>query len=150
ALAAGILLLRLVTGMLLGRRLLRTSRPTGRRADGVEIRESNHVSAPITIGVIRSAIVLPADWPTLDGAKMEAVLAHELSHVHRHDPAVQWLSSIHRAILCFNPLSWFLHRRIVRLAEDASDDAALRTGQDRTSYAELLLEFMQRGVRGSG
>ena len=40
-----------------------------------------------------------------------------------------------------------LHRNIVRLAEDASDDAAVAVTGDRTSYAETLLDFMQRGVR---
>ena len=44
-------------------------------------------------------------------------------------------------------MSWFLHRRIVRTAEDASDDAAVFVTQDRALYAEVLLDFMQRGVR---
>jgi uncharacterized protein (TIGR03435 family) len=57
------------------------------------------------------------------------------------------LSTIHRALLWYSPLSWYLDRQIVRLAEEASDDAALAAIHDRASYAEMLLEFMQRGVR---
>jgi len=62
-------------------------------------------------------------------------------------PAVQLLSAFHRALLWFSPLSWWMHSRIVRLAEEASDDAALAATKDRVSYAETLLQFMQRGMQ---
>jgi hypothetical protein len=144
---AAFLLLRLATGLAIGRRLARASTPAGRTTDGIEIRCSDRVSAPVTLGVARSVIVLPAGWQAWDDSKLEAVLAHESSHVRRRDPVVQMLSALHRSLLWFSPLSWFLHARIVRLAEDASDDAALRATNDRVSYAELLLDFIQRGVR---
>jgi RND family efflux transporter MFP subunit len=57
---------------------------------------------------------------------------------------VQLLSAIHRALLWHSPLSWFLHRRIVRVAEEASDDAAVAVTRDRALYAEVLLDFMRR------
>ena len=124
--------------------------PCDRQAtEGIEIRESDRVAAPVTLGIVRPAIVLPADWRQWDAPKLDAVLAHERSHIRRHDPAVQLLSAIHRALLWHSPLSWFLHQRIVRVAEEASDDAAVAVTRDRASYAEVLLEFMQRGVRGA-
>lgn len=144
---AGALLLRLFVGLLLSRRLLRGSRPAGVALEGAETRESDRVAAPVTLGILRPAIVLPADWPQWSVAKRDAVLAHEASHIRRFDPAVQLLSAIHRALLWYSPLSWFLHSRIVRVAEEASDDAALSINGDRASYAEFLLDFMQRGVR---
>src|SRR5215470_2181255 len=118
--------------------LARASTPAG-LIDGIEIRCSDRVSAPVTLGVARPVIVLPSGWQEWDTSRLEAVLAHESSHVRRRDPAVQALSAIHRALLWFSPLSWFLHARIVRLAEDASDDAALSATNDRVSYAETLL-----------
>jgi hypothetical protein len=36
----------------------------------------------------------------------------------------------------------------VRVSEEASDDAAVMATRDRASYAEILLGFMQRGMRG--
>jgi len=147
-LVAGALLLRLCLGLAMSRRLLGNSRATGRRTAGIEIRESDAVAAPVALGIVRSVIVLPGDWREWDSAKLEAVVAHERSHVRRKDPAVQLFSAIHRALLWHSPLSWFLHRRIVRVAEEASDDAAVSAMRDRASYAEVLLEFMQRGVRG--
>jgi RND family efflux transporter MFP subunit len=144
---AGAFLLRLCLGLLLSHRLLRDSRTAGISIARARIRESDRVAAPVTLGILRPAIVLPADWPEWSVAKRDAVLAHEASHIRRFDPAVQLLSATHRALLWYSPLSWFLHSRIVRVAEEASDDAALFVSGDRASYAEFLLDFMQRGVR---
>jgi multidrug efflux pump subunit AcrA (membrane-fusion protein) len=138
-----LLLLRLLVGVVLSRRLLRASAATGRA-----FRESDRVSAPVTLGIVRPVIVLPRDWREWEEAKLGAVLAHERSHVRRYDPAIQMVSAIHRALLWIGPLSWFLHSRIVCAAEDASDDAAIAATRDRAFYAEVLLGFMERGVRG--
>ncbi|SPE38071.1 Peptidase M56, BlaR1 (modular protein) [Candidatus Sulfopaludibacter sp. SbA3] len=148
-LVAGGLLLRLGIGLAMSVRLRRSSRATGRMAEGIEIRESLRVAAPVTLGITRCAIVLPGDWREWDEAKLDAVLAHERSHIRRHDPAVQLLSALHRALIWHSPLTWLLHRNIVRVAEEASDDAAVAATRDRASYAEVLLDFMQRGVRGA-
>jgi multidrug efflux pump subunit AcrA (membrane-fusion protein) len=141
------LLLRLSVGLAISLRLLRNSRATDRTIKGIDIRESDRVSAPVTLGIIRPAIVLPTDWSQWQSAKLDAVLAHERSHIQRYDPAIQLLSAIHRALLWHSPLSWLLHRRIVQVAEEASDDAAIAATSDRALYAELLLEFIQRGLR---
>jgi hypothetical protein len=146
AVATG-LLLRLSARVGMSGRLLRGSRATGRTVGGTEIRESDQVSAPVTLGIFRSTIVVPGDWREWEDDKWNAVVAHERSHIARRDPAVQMLSAIHCALVWHSPLSWFLNRRIVRVAEEASDDAAVEATRDRATYAELLLEFMQRGVR---
>jgi beta-lactamase regulating signal transducer with metallopeptidase domain len=144
-LVAAILLLRLCIGIMLGQRVLRASRPTGRMADGIEVRESGRVSVPVTLGIVRPAIVLPSDWTEWPQVKLEAVLAHERSHARRMDPLLQAASAIHRALLWLTPLSWFLHRRIVRVAEEVSDEAALAVCA-RASYADILLGFIRGGV----
>ncbi len=140
------LLLRLGIGLAVSLRLVRGSRATGRVTEGIEIRESDGVAVPVTLGIVRPAIVLPPGWRQWESAKLEAVLAHERSHIRRRDPAVQVLSAIHRALLWHSPLSWFLHRRIVRVAEEASDDAAVAATRDRTLYARVLLDFMERAA----
>jgi multidrug efflux system membrane fusion protein len=147
AMVALTLFLRLCIGIVLSRRLLHASRATGPLTEGIEIRESDRIAAPVTLGIWRPAILLPGDWREWSSAKLDAVLAHERSHIRRHDPALQLLSALHRALLWHSPLSWFLHQRIVRVAEEASDDAALAVARDRPFYAEVLLEFMQRGGR---
>jgi RND family efflux transporter MFP subunit len=149
ALVAGGLLVRLGTGLLMSLRLRRASRATGQVTEGIEIRESDSLGSPVTFGIVWPVILLPIDWRQWDGEKLEAVLTHERSHIKRCDPAVQLLSALHRAMLWFSPLSWFLHQRLVRVAEEASDDAAVESTGDRAMYAKVLLEFMQRGVRSA-
>lgn len=103
--------------------------------------ESEIVLVPVTLGVRRSSILLPAGWRDWDDAELDAVMAHEVSHVARRDALTQRLSLLHRAAFWFSPLSWWLDRRIAELAEEASDEAALARGADRTRYAETLLNF---------
>lgn len=142
------LLLRLAAGLRAGLRLLRGSHSTGIEG-GVAVRESADVAAPVALGILRPVIVLPADWREWDVSRLEAVLAHERSHVERHDPAIQMLALLHRALLWFSPLSWFLHTQMVRAAEEASDDAAVTAIGDRVLYAEVLLDFTRRGGRNA-
>jgi RND family efflux transporter MFP subunit len=149
ALVSLALFLRICVGLAMSRLLLRKSRATDRATFGIGIRESDRVASPVTLGIVRPAIVLPADWRQWDDARLNAVLAHERSHIRRRDPAVQLVSAIHRALLWHSPLSWFLHKRIVCVAEEASDDAAVVATSDRAFYAETLLGFMQRGVRNA-
>jgi BlaR1 peptidase M56 len=95
------------------------------------------------MGALRSIILLPADWREWDDSKLDAVLAHELSHVARHDALTQRLSLLHRAVFWFSPLAWWLDRHLADLAEQASDEAALSGGADRKDYARTLLEFFE-------
>lgn len=137
------LLLRIGVGLAIGDRLRRRSTPTALNG----VRESKEVSAPVTLGILWPAIVLPTAWREWDRGTLDAVLAHERSHVQHWDPAVQLLSTIHRALLWASPMSWFLHSKIVHAAEEASDDAAVSIC-DRAGYAEILLDFMTREARG--
>lgn len=107
------------------------------------IAESELISVPLTMGVLRAIILLPASWREWDDAKLNAVLAHELSHVARRDALTQRLSLLHRCIFWFSPLAWWLHRQLAELAEQASDEAALTCGADRNDYARTLLGFFE-------
>ncbi len=103
--------------------------------------ESELLSVPVTLGVVRPAILLPSGWREWDEAELDAVISHEVSHVARRDAFVDRLSLLHRALFWFSPLSWYLTGCLAELAEEASDEAALAAGADRTRYAETLLGF---------
>ncbi len=106
-----------------------------------KLAECQPLSVPLTLGTSHPIILLPVDWREWESGELEAVLAHEVSHVARRDPLVQRLTLIHRAIFWFSPLAWWLERGLVDLAEQASDEAALVGGADRRRYAEMLLGF---------
>jgi beta-lactamase regulating signal transducer with metallopeptidase domain len=105
--------------------------------------ESEVIAVPVTMGVLRPAILLPANWREWDDAKLQAVVAHEMSHVARRDALTQYLSLLHRAIFWFSPLAWWLDRHVAELAEQASDEAALSCGADSGDYAKALLGFFE-------
>ena len=133
------MLLRLWLGSRLSARLVRASK----MIDG-NLRESDLVRVPITVGVIRPRIILPSDWRDWPEHKLRAVVAHEQAHVERRDPARQLAASIYRSLAWFHPLAWWLRAELVELAEQASDDAAIAAAEDRVGYAEALLSFIER------
>ena len=155
---AFLLLLRFFVGLAFSRRLMRasqiindprmTQRLTARAyAAGLTFippaAESEFISVPVTMGALRSTILLPASWREWDNLKIDAVVAHEMSHVARRDAVTQRLSLLHRAIFWFSPLAWWLDRHLADLAEQASDEAALSCGADRQHYARTLLGFFE-------
>ncbi|HXA77342.1 MAG TPA: M56 family metallopeptidase [Candidatus Acidoferrales bacterium] len=122
------------------RTLAAASRAAGLRDDPY-LAESETLAVPVMVGVIKPTILLTPGWQEWDSDEFAAVLAHEVSHVARRDALAQVLALIHRAIFWFSPLAWWLERHLANLAEQASDEAALAGGMDRTRYAQALLGF---------
>jgi hypothetical protein len=138
-LVGGTLLLRMLIGIVLGFRLIRTAQPLAEPwTMGCDVRVNNAVSMPVTFG---STILLPVDCINWGTAKRQAVLSHEKSHIDHGDFVILMLASLHRAVFWFNPLSWWLLRRLTELAEIISDDAAIAVLRDQHSYAAILLDF---------
>jgi beta-lactamase regulating signal transducer with metallopeptidase domain len=155
---AFLLFVRFFVGIAFGFRLMRASRTVDEervvtrvaafaKASGLRfiprVGESEFISVPVTMGALRSMILLPADWREWDDVKLDAVIAHEISHVARRDGLTQRLALLHRAIFWFSPLAWWLNRHLADLAEQASDEAALSCGADRGDYARTLLGFFE-------
>jgi GWxTD domain-containing protein len=139
----GILLVRLLMGMIISYRLLCK---TGHNDIGFCCPQC---IVPLTIGLLRPRILLPMESRKWDDCKLAAVLIHEREHVRRRDPLVEWLSVLNRCIYWFNPLAWWLCRKLSALAEQACDEAVLAQGHDCEEYAEFLLE-LSRSVKRKG
>jgi TonB family protein len=130
-----LLLLRLATGLVAMWRVSRAARPMTTPDD---VRISSRVRSPATFGAI---ILLPADAHTWPADRLDAVLAHERAHVRARDGFWSWLAQLHAAIFWFNPIAWWLRRRLETLAETTSDDAVVAARHDPVAYAALLLDF---------
>jgi hypothetical protein len=136
---AGVMLLRLVTGVLLSFRIARAARPLREGwARGGDVRVSDAVATPVMFG---STVLLPAAYAGWSEAKRQAVLSHELSHVAHGDFYVLLLARFHRAVFWFNPMAWWQLVRMEELTEIISDDAALEMLDDRPFYAGILLDL---------
>lgn len=138
-LVAGILVVRLLTGILLTWRLMRAARPLGAGwAAGRNVRVSDVVGVPVTFG---STVLLPPECTQWSPAKRQAVLCHERSHVARGDCYVLLLAALNRAVFWFSPFAWWQFTRLAELAEMISDDAAIAVLADRQGYAHILLDL---------
>ena len=105
----------------------------------VRLLESARVQVPVVIGALRPVLLLPASALTgLAPAQVEAVLAHELAHIRRHDYPVNLLQSAAETLLFYHPGVWWLSARIRAEREHCCDDIAVRVCGDAVGYAEAL------------
>ncbi len=156
AAGVGLIILRLAAGLVGARRLTRESRdvadPVWRvilerflSAVGLRrrIRLKSHrdVAVPLTWGLFRPVILIPAGHGTWTDDQRSSVLFHELSHVKRADFLVLVLVRLSLAAFWFNPLSWAVFARIRKEQEKACDDLVLRAGVKPSTYAANLLLF---------
>jgi TonB family protein len=112
---------------------------------GSDVRVTSAVDSPATVF---STILVPLDFAGWSTHLQRAVLAHEKTHVANGDFYVQWAAQLHRCIFWFNPLAWWLAKRLAVLSEHISDDAAVEVTQERAEYAEMLLGFAKKITRG--
>ena len=94
---------------------------------------------PMTWGVFRPVVLLPAgDFESTIEQRLD-VLRHELAHVRRYDCLTQLIGQIGCAVHWFNPLAWIAVRQQRIERERASDDEVLRAGSKASDYADYLL-----------
>ncbi|HSD18082.1 MAG TPA: M56 family metallopeptidase [Thermomonas sp.] len=150
------LLLRMAGGLWWVRRLQRQAWPEDgghwqARADvlarklglahGVRVRLFDG-DAPLAIGWWRPMVLLPvALLARMPAGLLEALLAHELAHIRRHDYLVNLLQAVVEALLFYHPVVWWLSRRIRHERELIADDLAAEALGDRRSLALALSEL---------
>ncbi len=93
----------------------------------VQIRESARIAMPMVVGVFKPVLLLPIGLAThLSTREIEAVLAHELAHIKRHDYAVNLLQSVVEVLYFFHPALWWLSARVREEREHCCDDLAVQ------------------------
>lgn len=80
---------------------------------------------PLAAGLLRPVVLLPAALlARMPVDLLEALLAHELAHLRRHDAAVALLQSAVEALLFYHPAVWSLSARIRHERELVADAIA--------------------------
>jgi beta-lactamase regulating signal transducer with metallopeptidase domain len=92
-------------------------------------------------------ICLPRWAESLAPAQREAVLAHELAHLHRRDPAWRVAAQLLVGLAWLQPLNRLALRRLDLLAELACDAWAARLTGSAVPLAESLLHAAEQSPR---
>src|ERR1700691_3600852 len=114
----------------------------------VSLMNSALVQVPTVIGWLRPLVLLPVECLTgLSTIQIEAIFAHELAHIRRHDYLVSVFQSIVEAVLFYHPAVWWVSGQVRREREDCCDDLAVKISGDSLAYAKALSFLEER--RGS-
>jgi beta-lactamase regulating signal transducer with metallopeptidase domain len=91
------------------------------------------LASPVTAGCLCPLVLVPASLATgMAPQLLEALLAHELAHVRRHDYLVNLVQSAVEILLFYHPAVWWLSHRIRVERELIADDlAASALGEPR-------------------
>ena len=110
----------------------------------IEIRLSRASIEPGIFGMVRPVLMWPEGISRrLDDAQLDAILTHEVQHVHRHDNLAAAIHMVVEAIFWFHPLVWWLGARLVEERERACDEDVLELGSERQVYAEGILKVCE-------
>jgi beta-lactamase regulating signal transducer with metallopeptidase domain len=115
----------------------------------VTLLESSLVDVPTVIGFVKPVVLLPVTaLAGLTSQQVEAILAHELAHIRRHDYLVNLLQTLVETVLFYHPAVWWLSRRIRIERENCCDDLAVSLCGDPVAYAAALADL--EALRSSG
>ena len=160
--AAGVLvlLLRLVGGLAYAARMksyqvtaahAQWQEKTDRLAERLGLRrtarllESGLAKVPMTIGYLKPVILLPLGaLAGMAPAQVEAVLAHELAHIRRHDYLVNLAQSLLEILMFYHPAVWWLSARVREEREHCCDDLAVASCSDSVTFARALVHLEER------
>ena len=148
-----ILSLRVAGGWILAQALKHRARPVGppwqqtltllamrfgiRRR--IAICESTGARVPAVIGWLRPVILLPLSaMAGLTPQMFEAILAHELAHIRRHDYLLNLLQTVVATLLFYHPAVWWVGTKIREERENCCDDLAVAACGDALFYARAL------------
>ena len=156
---AALIALRWLVGLARLRRLARGAGPVppwvaalfdavaGREGRRVRLLMTDRLDLPLTFGWRAPVILLPAAWCREgDEAALRYGLAHEWSHVERHDLGRWHLATVVGLLFYWQPLFWWLRRQL-RLGQDyLADSLAARQAGASEDYAAYLVGLARRAL----
>ncbi|TAK43680.1 MAG: M56 family metallopeptidase [Saprospiraceae bacterium] len=110
----------------------------------VRLVESALVHTPMVAGWLKPIILIPVGAVNnLTVEQVEAILAHELAHIYRHDYLLNLLQSVIEFLLYFNPAVWWISANIRTERENCCDDLAVGLCGNSLTYARALLSLQE-------
>jgi len=106
----------------------------------VRVLETPH-AMPMTFGIRRPTVLMPAAAADWTESRRRIVLLHELAHILRGDAATHLIARTALSLYWWNPLAWTAWREFLKERERAADDLVLAAGARQSDYAGHLLEI---------
>jgi D-alanyl-D-alanine endopeptidase (penicillin-binding protein 7) len=108
----------------------------------VHLRIVQSLSSPVTAGWWRPVVLVPAALVAgMPPHLLEALLAHELGHIKRHDYLVNLCQNVVETLLFYHPAVWWISHRIRLEREQIADDFAVRELGEPRRLALALSEL---------
>jgi beta-lactamase regulating signal transducer with metallopeptidase domain len=115
----------------------------------VRLLESAAVRVPSALGIWKPVVLVPAaSLAGIAPRHLEALLAHELAHVRRHDYLVNLLQSAVETLLFYHPAVWWVSQRARVERENCCDDLAIAATGSASVFARALAELEERRASG--
>lgn len=115
----------------------------------VELRITAADRVPGALGWWRPTVVLPDGLSThLSESELQAVLAHELAHVRRHDNVSAAAARVIVSVFWFYPLLWWIERWMLSEREAACDEIVLSHGARPEDYVAGILKVCRMSFAG--
>jgi bla regulator protein blaR1 len=106
----------------------------------VGVRSSPGLLEPGVVGVLRPVLLLPEDISKrLSPFQLQAVLAHELSHIRRRDNLTAAIHMVVEAVFWFHPFVWWIGARLIEERVRACDEAVLNLGGEPRDDADAIV-----------
>ncbi|MGZ3277095.1 MAG: M56 family metallopeptidase [Caulobacteraceae bacterium] len=122
------------------RKVVREAKPVAWAAP-MPVLASPSLMEPGLVGLWRPVLVIPETLPGhLIRAEIDAILAHEISHLRRRDNLTAAIHMVVEALFWFHPMVWWIGARMIEERERACDEAVVQAGHDRAAYARSLVE----------
>ena len=114
----------------------------------VRLLTSALVQVPTVVGWLRPVILMPIGaLAGLPAEHIEALLAHELAHIRRHDYLVNALQTAAESLLFYHPAVWWISRQIRNERELCCDDVAVAVSGSTLTYVRALADLEQQRPR---
>lgn len=117
---------------------------TGDAGRNVRLLLSDEVAAPLVFGWRRPTVIVPQTVAAAGGPAPRYCLAHEWSHIQRHDVLSWTFAQLAGWLLWYQPGYWALRRELRLSQEFLADHRSANIEQDPLEYSELLLHLAQQ------
>ncbi len=111
---------------------------------------SARIDAPLVLGWFEPVVIWPLAAVTgMPPDQVDAILAHELSHIRRHDLVTNLVQCCIERLFFHHPAAWWISGQVRAEREHCADDLAVwalasRRAGTRGSYATALVALAER------